>query len=327
MKRTLNRRFISERVKVDKDHINSVILGIKHKKCLTWKQLARMFDVSEHVMRYEWRHAKTTVPRPVVKKLERLSSRCLRGEILPIWWGQKTGQKSKFEPIVKLPLLKDKKFAEFYGVMLGDGCIYSTGASFCITCNSSSDKDYVEDYLSRLCYALFHIHPKMYYAKNEKAIRLVVNSVKISKFLIENGFPIGKKKKSKIRIPDLFFKNPQLATALLRGLIDTDGGVHPHPHTKIMMAYCSIIPELLQVVNDLLNSFEIKASISGNKLQIYGRDKLARYFSIVGSSNPRNIIRYMNFLQTGITPSAIETERLLKEQMEKIPVPYHGPVV
>ncbi len=238
-----------------------------------------------------------------------------------------SNHKSKLDRQIKLPRVTSKEFAEFYGAMIGDGCIYGTMAAFCITCNGVSDEWYVTEYLKNLCFSLFNVQPRIYYAKKEKVVRLIINSVTITRFLVKFGFPQGRKKNVNLEIPKEFFSNNQLLTACLRGMIDTDGGIYPHPHTRIMLDFTSIIPSLVMSVHEAFQKLDLQHGITTNRVQFYGREKLAKYFSVVGSSNPRNITKYLRFIRTGITPSAIETERLLKGRIEKLPVPYHGPVV
>ncbi|VVB81155.1 LAGLIDADG-like domain protein [uncultured archaeon] len=228
---------------------------------------------------------------------------------------------------IRIPETNSEDFAEFYGAMMGDGCIYGNMAAFCITCNGILDEWYLTQYLKKLCFSLFNIQPKIYYAKKEQVVRLIINSVKITRFLVKLGFPKGRKKDAKIRIPEAFFSDDKLLAACLRGLIDTDGGIYSHPHTKIMLDFTSVIPSLITSVHEAFSKLNLQHGISTNRIQFYSGTKLAKYFSRVGSSNPRNIIRYSQFIQTGITPSAIETERLLKHYDTRINVPYHGPVV
>lgn len=228
---------------------------------------------------------------------------------------------------IKLPAVASEEFAEFYGALIGDGCIYGNMAAFCITCNGILDEWHVTNYLNQLCYSLFNVQPKIYYAKKEQVVRLIINSVEITRFLTKFGYPKGRKKNVELKIPEEFFSDNELLSACLRGMIDTDGGVYSHPHTKIMLDFTSVIPSVLSSVHNALNQLGLQHGITRNRMQFYGRDKLSNYFSVVGSSNPRNIIRYVHFLRNGTTPLAVETESLLKEQTEKLPVPYHGPVV
>ncbi len=229
--------------------------------------------------------------------------------------------------MIKMPATNSEKFAEFYGAMIGDGCIYGNMAAFCITCNGVQDEWYLTEYLKALCGSLFNVQPKIYYAKKEKVVRLIINSVEITRFLVKFGFPRGKKKNVKLEIPKEFFSDNRLLSACLRGMIDTDGGIYPHPHTKIMLDFTSIIPSLVVSVHKALQKLDLPHGTSINRVQFYGREKLTKYFSVVGSSNPRNMTKYLRFIRTGATPSAIETERLLKHYDTRINVPYHGPVV
>lgn len=228
---------------------------------------------------------------------------------------------------IKLPIPASEKFAEFYGAMLGDGCVHGTMASFSITCNGVLDAWYVTTYLKKLCFSLFNIQPRIYYAKKEQVVRLIINSVQITRFLVKFGFPKGRKKNAELKIPSEFFSDDKLLAACLRGMVDTDGGIYAHPHTKIMLDFTSVIPSIIESVHQACDKLGLRHGISKNRMQFYGRDKLASYFSIVGSSNPRNIIRYSQFIRTGTTPSAAETESLLKHLHTDFKVPFHGPVV
>ncbi len=233
----------------------------------------------------------------------------------------------KTERQIKIPSIYSEKFAEFYGAMIGDGCIYGTMAAFCITCNGVLDEWYVTRYLKNLCFSLFNVQPRIYYAKKEQVVRLIINSVEITRFMVKFGYPRGRKKNVDLEIPKEFFSDKKLLSACLRGMIDTDGGIYPHPHTKIMLDFTSVIPSVIASVSKALDMLGLRYGTSKNRMQFYGRDKLAAYFSVVGSSNPRNIIRYLQFIRNGVTPSAAETERILKQYEENLSIPYYGPVV
>ena len=106
-----------------------------------------------------------------------------------------------------LPDIKTTMFAEFYGAMLGDGCIYTAGDSLCIVGNLVLDRWYVEEYLQTVCKKLFNITPRIYLRPNDGSIAMVINSKHITAFFCELGFPRGKKMKAKLTIPSFFFKN------------------------------------------------------------------------------------------------------------------------
>lgn len=325
-------RIISNRVRLPVDSTEKLLLHIKQEHCWTWKQFAAYLGVAEHTLAHDWRHARITLPEPIFEKLKRLSdhNEIFASEILPPCWGQKLGgihcQQSKV-PRGRLPSPNTVAFAEFYGAMLGDGCVYGNQRSICITSNAVQDKWYVAQYLASLCYDLFALRPRIYFSRREKAVRLVLNGRKIAEFFLQQGFPAGKKNTRLLEIPKPFFNDKNLLAACLRGFVDTDGGVHPHPHTKIMLGVTSNSSSLIASLHQAFQVLGVPIGKSRNCLQMYGRDKLARFFSIIGSSNPRNIIRYDQFLHQNVVPSAQETERLLTNPKLQFFVPYTGLVV
>lgn len=221
----------------------------------------------------------------------------------------------------------NEHFAEFYGAMLGDGHRTKNLQSLCITCNGVSDRWYVENRLVPLCTTLFNRLPRLYYPTTEQAIRFVLNSRSTSRLFGEWGFPAGKKNSSVLEIPPPFFQSKLLLASCLRGIIDTDGGIYAHPNTKIMLNVTTISPTLLSSLRRAFNCLDLELGVTRYQLQAYGAEKIKRIVSCVGSSNPRNILRYQRFLQEGKVPTAKETESLLKSQELNFQVPYFGPVI
>ena len=46
--------------------------------------------------------------------------------------------------------------------------------------------------------------------------------------------------------------------------------------------------------------------------RIQNQDEVHKFFELVGSNNLKNIMRYKEFLKTGVVPSYKETGRLIK---------------
>ena len=86
-----------------------------------------------------------------------------------------------------------KEFAEFYGIMLGDGCIYSNFQVICISGDSILDQTYHKSRVKELFINLFRKHPKFYYSKKENSLRTNLHSKELAMDLNKFGFPIGKK--------------------------------------------------------------------------------------------------------------------------------------
>ncbi len=225
---------------------------------------------------------------------------------------------------IKYPKITTEDFAEFYGALMGDGCIYQSGNTICISGNSKLDVQYMY-YLAKIANSLFGVFPHIYFSKNENAIRLIINNTELCKFFVKQGFPKGKKKNGTLCIPPCFFQKNSLLRACIRGLTDTDGGIYHHPHTKIMLDFTSTSPTLLDDYNKGLFQLGIYAGKTTNRLQIYGK-KVNSYLKTVGSSNFRNALKYSHYLERGKVPSSREIEILLKTP-PNIAIPYYEPVV
>ena len=297
MNKTKDGRFIEDRVRVDIKLLDKIIRDIKQNYKFTWKELANKLSISPHSIREKWIKKGCTIPLSLFKQLIKLHPKLtfskIRNEIdiLDPYWGQRNVSHSNRK--VGLPKLNSKKFAEFYGIMLGDGCIYSNLSGICISGHSILDKDYLENYVNNL-------------------------------FLKKIGFPIGKKLTQKVKIPQLFFNSKLLIKNCIKGMTDTDGSVYPHRKK-------SIIIDITINNNYLLNSY-LKAfkrigfgiKCTRNRLYLYGKDKSKEYFSRIGSSNTKHILKYENFVKKGFVPKSNDIENLLKE---KYTLNNNGPVV
>ncbi|MAF35045.1 hypothetical protein CMO91_04335 [Candidatus Woesearchaeota archaeon] len=310
MKRIGTGRFVSARLKISEKISSRAFAHYRNKRHLTWGALAQKFAVSEYTARVGWAGARTTIPQKVWEEVS--DQRACKLPLSPFWGQRKGGMKSAQHDKSRIPDVFSEDFAEFWGVLLGDGCVYRNQNSFCITCSSVQDRQYILHHLVPLCERLFGLSPKIYFAKHENSIRLVLNSRKIARFLVNLGFPAGEKCNGQLGMPDHFWNKDTLLTACLRGLFDTDGGVFHHPHTGVMLDFTVTHPHLYAQIQRALTKLQLGFGKSRNRFQAYGREKAQKFFSRIGSSNPRNIVRYMHFLQTGEALSAKATGILLK---------------
>jgi len=126
----------------------------------------------------------------------------------------------------------------------------------------------------------------------------------------------------------IFFKNAQLLKACIRGLVDTDGSIFAHPHTKIGLNI-SIYSESL--LNSCLKGFKelnIKIGKYNKGINLYGPIKVSNYFEKIGSSNLRNILKYSIFKDSDIVPKSREIESFLRgNDTFDMKLPYYGSIV
>ena len=74
-----------------------------------------------------------------------------------------------------MPETMDLEFAELYGALLGDGCLYSNMNGFCITGNLELDGQYIR-HLQSLSLSLLCIEPSIHFLEEESVVRLILNS-------------------------------------------------------------------------------------------------------------------------------------------------------
>lgn len=333
MKKTKDGRFIEKRVKFPKSFIQNVLYRCKKEKKWTWSFFANYLGISEYTLRYDWLNKGNTVPLSLARKIINLHSNLewkdieRRIKILDEFWGQRLGKKPK-QLEIKITGNKEEKYAEFYGAMLGDGCIFSNMIGICLSGNSALDRNYIEFYLSNIIKEIFGIEPKIYYSKKSKNIRCFVYSKPLAKWLIKEGFPKGKKIKSKITIPSRFLKNPKLIKACIRGLNDTDGSIYHQKNVGIILDISIISSSLLNSVIEAFNKIEFAINHTKNRAYICGEKRVKDYFIKIGSSNLRQILKYKFFLDEGKVPKSKEIETFLRgKSFKEVVLPYHGPVV
>ena len=331
MIRTLNGRFVEDRVKINKKLLRNILLEIKEFNNITWQNLANKLDLCVHSIRHDWIKKGNTIPLSVFKNLIRihpnLSFNDLKSKIriLKPFWGQKIGKKSDIENRIILPDVESKDFAEFYGIMLGDGCVYADLSGFCISSDSLVDYHYNKEYVSKLIFKLFGIRPKIYYSKNDRSMKCVVYCKKITKFIVNLGFPKGKKIYGNPKILNAFFKNKLLLASCVRGISDTDGSICRHPHTGIMLNVSIISKSLLSSSIKAFKKLDIPIGYYSKGLNMYGKNKLDKYFKKIGSSNIKHIIKYKSFINEGIVLSKLDVENLLNRRIEVTTrLPYLG---
>jgi hypothetical protein len=134
-------------------------------------------------------------------------------------------------------------------------------------------------------------------------------------YLAELGFQIGFKKN--LRIPD-FIKNNKINLAkCIRGIMDTDGSLSNHPHSKIMIHLSITSKTLREDVSKGLNKLGINHGKFNKGIMLYSKNAI-KFHDVIGFSNLKNIIKYDKFLETGKVPKSKEVEIFIREQNNKL---------
>lgn len=192
---------------------------------------------------------------------------------------------------------RNEQLAEFIGIMMGDGSVGKYQIS--IALDSETDADYVE-YVSCLINDLFGAHPTLQRRRSARCTVAVLSSVDLAEYMVHLGLPCGHKLKAGLDIPDWIRYEPRYVIACLRGLFDTDGSLFLEKHTYKDKVYkyprlslVSLSSALRETVLELLLNLNIAATIRGDRsVSVEHFTDIEKYFTIVGSSNPKHLSRW-----------------------------------
>lgn len=320
MNRFEDGRFNEKRATFDSKSLKKVLEDVKESEGWTWSEFSEIFDVSMYTIRHDWRKKSDTVPLSVARRLEKLSNFELDIKVQDAFEGQRQGGLSS-QGNGAVPENWSSELAEFYGAMLGDGCIYSNLNTMCVSGNAQLDEKYIY-YLKDISESIFELKPKVYFQESENVVRLALNSRKISRFFRDSGFKLGEKSDKEFEIPNRVY-DANLVKDVVRGLFDTDGGIYSHPNTGIMLDITAKNESIHDFLVEAVEILDLPLGITNDRVQLYGEENLDTFFKIVGSSNSRNIKRYLYYKENKELPEVTSTT-LLKSGSNDIDVPYYG---
>lgn len=239
-----------ERIKFPKDKQKEFLEWTKKYSNLSWKGISKLLDVSEHTVKNVWGKEITTIPKSHYKRLLNLIPKEQQNKFKDIKtfeknWGQSKGGKLSINKIHKLniikkspQILKDSRFAELIGIILGDGHISSKYIR--ITLEYPYELLYA-NYISSIVENLFGVKAIIKTYKKNSEIRININSKSLVEFLHKVGLKSGNKIHNDVGIPIFVLKRKDLLIHCLRGLIDTDGGFYSKDKkgTRIIMEFKS----------------------------------------------------------------------------------------
>lgn len=195
------------------------------------------------------------------------------------------------------PDTNTNKFAEFIGVLLGDGCIQPEQVS--ITLNSVADSDYIV-YVSELISELFQYSPSIHSRFPIKATVILISGKDFTAKLISSGMKIGNKVTQQVDVPDWIKQSPELSRWCLRGMMDTDGGIFTHSYIVKQKRY-SYQKLNFSNLSQPLRHFAYNTLVSigltpkyreNNQVWLYNQKEVRKYLEIVGSSNRRLLKKF-----------------------------------
>lgn len=205
-------------------------------------------------------------------------------------------------------------FCEFYGVLLGDGCLsrYKIQGKYIrrtigITGDSLVDKKYYTEYLLKLMNNL-GLNPYVRFRKSCRVIAVFISNKSFFEFLESLGFPIGKKK-DRLKIPNRLLELPwNKKKLIIRGVFDTDGCIFAKKHENYRyphIAIASATPSFLNQLNLMLKEQGYVCYINGKDLRVRGIRNVKKWMEDIGTSNPKHAHKYEYWLSNGYLPARL----------------------
>lgn len=184
---------------------------------------------------------------------------------------------------------KSKEFAEFIGIMLGDGNIWNNTIR---VIQDKREKEYIE-FVSSLFYHIFKINFRLFIYKKENVSNLHKTYEDLVEILLKYGLKRGKKKISNVGIPDWIFEDKEYLKACLRGLVDTDGCVYFCKREKRgYIKFTNKSTKLLEDFKKGCKRFNINFVKGGEyNTNLYKKIEVERFINTIGFSNNKHIQR------------------------------------
>jgi hypothetical protein len=198
----------------------------------------------------------------------------------------------------------NKELAEFYGILLGDGCMSKFRSQnrnkeiIRIDGHGTDDVEYYK-YLQKLIEKITKREVSVGRRNNKNAIFITFSNKNFSNFLNSQlGFPYGKKQG--MTISDKFLKK-ELISKVLRGLFDTDGSIYftknnwkregrTYPIIELSSHNNNLLNQLLKILKE--RKFNPILSHYRDSIKLHGKTEVNKWMEEIGSSNPYKKSKY-----------------------------------
>lgn len=271
---------------------SSLVKSIKESSNETWLTIAKKLGISRSLI-FFYRSGTVKMPRKNLEKLLRLTSFSTENIRLS-YTNYDNDRKNPYFPEMC------EELVEFLGILYGDGHLGTNNYIVGVTGNAHSDYLHHQIRVYFLFKKLFGLDAHFRFQNN--AVHTMLGSKKLQEFFVQRfSFPIGEKK-GRMTVPSIVYEKDEYKRAFLRGLFDTDGGVHRHHTSSIQIQFTSHDRSFLNDICDLYHEFGFNAKINGTDLQLRGKAEIDRFFKEIRPANPKHLYKHAEFKRTGIVP-------------------------
>jgi len=205
--------------------------------------------------------------------------------------------------------------AEFYGAMIGDGCLskyYSKDRKTArevalLTGHMINDIDYYNNTIRPILIKEFGTKGRLQKRTKYNAILYWITKQSVFKFFENIGFPVGKK--LKLEIPPQILVNNKKAIACVRGIFNTDGTIyrryskqyqnHAKFYKYLVIQFKLNSCQVITQIKDILERNDLKTTKIGRDkkcyvLRITNQKDISKFMKIFRPTNCYHTERYLN---------------------------------
>lgn len=228
-----------------------------------------------------------------IGKILQLAQSTVYDRLLRLGIKPNRSMKKRFNDVSQatIPYIKTRKLAEFFGIMLGDGCL--TPSQITVTLGNKEYK-YVK-YVSNLISELFNVVPKILKTKDGYYV-IYFGSVKVVYWLLANSL-VFNKVKNQVKPPDWIFEKNFRIEGFLRGVFDTDGSIYKLKY-GVQIAFINRSIPLLNSIREALKTLNYHPSkISKFRVYVTKKKYVLKFIKKIGMSNPKHRQRAKEFVK------------------------------
>lgn len=191
--------------------------------------------------------------------------------------------------LATIPYIHTRSLAEFFGIMLGDGCLTPTQITVTL---GNKELSYVK-HVSCLIAKLFNIIPKIH--RRPKGYYVVYfGSTKVVRWLLSNNLTFNKVK-NQVKPPDWIFKKNYLMEGFLKGFFDTDGSVY-RLRFGVQLAFTNRSLPLLDGIKYALEKLRYYPSkICGFRIYLTKKKYVLKFIKRISPANLKHRQRISEF--------------------------------
>lgn len=243
-------------------------------------------------------------------------------------------------------IIKNEKSAEIVGLCFGDGSLTRRHSGknkgklrFQMRGHITEDREHYDNHIKPLFDHIIAKIPITIYSGKKPYYGISTERSIICYYLVSLGVHVGIKKE--LKVPRWIFKNKSFMKGFLRGIFDTDGCVFcqknytikSNKHQLIKINFGSTSRRLVSEIQTILKIFEIRSVIKNPLLhnekkwrtlyilRIESNKDVEKWFSIIGSNNPKHISKFQVWKKFGFCPpntSIIQRKRILSGKLNPV---------